>query len=47
MKEPRHLATLVLACLALAAGAADVKQKGNIVTIRPDGGQARVIQLEV
>ena len=47
MKEPRHLATLVLACMALAAGAADVKQKGNIVTIRPDGGQARVIQLEV
>ena len=27
--------------------AADVKTNGNIVTIRPDGGQAKVIQLEV
>ena len=31
----------------LTAQAADVKQQGNIVTIRPDGGQAKVIQLEV
>ena len=27
--------------------AADVKQQGNLITIRPDGGQAKVIQLEV
>ena len=33
--------------LATAVSAADVKQQGNIVTIRPDGGQAKVIQLEV
>ena len=32
---------------ALSAAAADVKTSGNQVTIRPDGGQARVIGLEV
>ena len=32
---------------SLTMNAADVKQNGNIVTIRPDGGQAKVIQLEV
>ena len=47
MKELRHLSTIVLTCFAIAAGAADVKQNGNIVTIWPDNGQARVIQLEV
>ena len=36
----------LLGCF-LAAQAADVKTKGNIVTIRPDRGQAKVVQLEV
>ena len=39
--------TLVSAMLCLSAQAADVKQAGNSVTIRPDGGQAKVIRLEV
>lgn len=33
--------------LPLTMSAADVQTKGNIVTIRPDSGQAKVIQLEV
>ena len=47
MKELKFLVTIALAWIAVAATAADVKQNGNIVTIRPDGGQAKVIQLEV
>ena len=47
MKELKHLTTFVLTSLAIAAAAADVKQNGNILTIRPDNGEARVIQLEV
>ena len=47
MKELKYLATIALAWIATAATAADVKRNGNIVTIRPDGGQAKVIQLEV
>ena len=39
-----NIALLGWACLAQAA---DVKQQGNIVTIRPDSGQAKVIRLEV
>jgi alpha-D-xyloside xylohydrolase len=32
---------------SLSALAASVEKKGNVVTIRPDGGQAKVIRLEV
>ena len=39
--------TLALFAAVSTAQAADVQTKGNIVTIRPDGGQAKVIQLEV
>ena len=39
------MSTLLLGSLTISA--ADVKQNGNIVTIRPDGGQAKVIRLEV
>ena len=47
MKNTKTIvSTLLLAC-ALTAQAADVKTNGNVVTIRPDGGQAKVIQLEV
>jgi alpha-D-xyloside xylohydrolase len=41
------LLTLTLMAACLTAQAADVKKEGNRVTIRPDGGQARVIMLEV
>jgi alpha-D-xyloside xylohydrolase len=37
----------LLAVMALTAQAADVKQQGNLVTICPDGGQAKVVGLEV
>ena len=37
----------LLAVMALTAQAADVKQQGNLVTIYPDGGQAKVVGLEV
>jgi len=47
MKELKYLATIALSWMAMAATAADVKQEGNVVTIRPNGGQAKVIQLEV
>ncbi len=40
------ISALLLGC-TLSANAADVKQLGNTVTISPDGGQAKVIQLEV
>ena len=39
--------TLAMLTAALTVQAADVTTKGNVVTIRPDGGQAKVIQLEV
>ena len=44
-----HNVSLALAMLgfSVAASAADVKQQGNCVTIRPNSGQAKVIQLEV
>ena len=47
MNRTNLCVTLVSAVLCLSAQAADVKKVGNIVTIRPDGGQAKVIQLEV
>ena len=40
------ISALLLGC-TLSANAADLKQLGNTVTISPDGGQAKVIQLEV
>ena len=42
MKELKHLTTFVLTSLAIAAAAADVKQNGSILTVRPDNGEARV-----
>ena len=47
MKDFRLVAFLALTCFALTAAAADVKTQGNIVTIHPDGGQSKVIRLEV
>ena len=47
MKRTNLCVTLMSAVLCLSAQAADVKKVGNIVTIRPNGGQAKVIQLEV
>ena len=47
MKRTNLCVTLMSAVLCLSTQAADVKKVGNIVTIRPDGGQAKVIQLEV
>ena len=47
MIQSKSLVSLCLLCMALTAQAADVKQQGNTVTIRPDGGQAKVIRLEV
>ena len=47
MKRTNLCVTLMSAVLCLSAQAADVKQVGNSVTIRPDGGQAKVIRLEV
>jgi len=43
----RNTISALLTLTALTLCAADVKQQGNIVTIRPDGGQAKVIRLEV
>ena len=47
MKSTKFLASSLLRAGALTAQAADVKTIGNQVTIRPDGGQAKVICLEV
>ena len=47
MKTMKTMLTAGLLGCFLAAQAADVKTKGNIVTIRPDRGQAKVVQLEV
>ena len=47
MKDFRLVAFLALTCFALTAAAADVKTQGNIVTIHPDGGQSKVVRLEV
>ena len=45
--KTRNILLPALLMGSLTMSAADVKQNGNIVTIRPDGGQAKVIQLEV
>jgi alpha-D-xyloside xylohydrolase len=47
MKSTKFLASSLWLAGALMAQAADVKTIGNQVTIRPDGGQAKVICLEV
>ena len=46
MKRLGILVSLFCMC-SLSALAASVEKKGNVVTIRPDGGQAKVIRLEV
>ena len=46
MKRIKTLLAALVGCVTMAQ-AADVKTNGNIVTIRPDSGQAKVIQLEV
>ena len=43
----RLIATVLSMVVLTATWAADVKTEGHIVTIRPDGGEARVVQLEV
>ena len=45
--KKRTLLTFLLFATGIASQAADVKTEGNLVTIRPDGGQAKVIGLEV
>ena len=45
--KKRTLLTFLLFATGIASLAADVKTEGNLVTIRPDGGQAKVIGLEV
>ena len=45
--KTRNLLTATLLLGALTVSAADVKQQGNVVTIRPDSGQAKVMRLEV
>ncbi len=47
MKNLRLLLNAAALAALLPASAADVKQSGNTITIRPDGGQAKVIWLEV
>ena len=47
MKMIKTLMAGVLSMAALALTAAEVQQDGNKVTIKPDGGQAKVICLEV
>ena len=47
MKHIKPFITGVFLCSALIAQAVDVETAGNLVTIRPDGGQAKVVRLEV
>ena len=47
MKTSRILLTLAATAAMTTAMAADVKTNGNIVTVRPDSGQAKIVQLEV
>ncbi len=47
MKMIKMLLSSVWAMTALTVTAAEVQQNGNRVTIKPDGGQAKVICLEV
>ena len=46
MHNSKIYLTAALLLGAMSLQAADVKTMGNKVTIRPDGGQAKVIQLE-
>ena len=46
MKRLKILIFFICA-LSLSAVAATVEKKGHVVTIRPDGGQVKVIRLEV
>ena len=46
MKKKQLLFSVLLTC-SLFGQAAEVAQSGNGVTVRPDGGQARVVRLEV
>ena len=43
----KKILTFLLCTWAMTTQAADVQINGNMVTIRPDGGQAKVIRLEV
>ena len=47
MKLTRLFVSVVLLGLAAVVQAADVKQQGNCVTVIPDGGQAKVVRLQV
>ena len=47
MNNTRTIVSALLLACAMTVLGADVKTNGNVVTIRPDGGQAKVIQLEV
>lgn len=47
MNNKQGLMVTLLLAGTMTMQAADVKQQGNTVTIRPDGGQAKVICLEV
>ena len=47
MNKMKTIVSALLLAWAVTAQAASVKTNGNVVTIRPDGGQAKVIQLEV
>ena len=47
MKLTRLCVSVVLLGLAAVVQAADVKQQGNCVTVIPDGGQAKVVRLQV
>ena len=44
--EKKHLLLFVLAAFSLHAQSAVVERSGNGVTVRPDGGHARVVRLE-
>ena len=47
MKRIKPFIAGVFLCSVLTTQAADIETAGNIVTIRPDGGEAKVIRLEV
>ena len=47
MKRIKPMFAGVFLCSVLTTQAADVEMAGNLVTIRPDGGQAKVVRLEV
>ena len=47
MRLTKLIVSVVLLGCATATQAADVKQQGNCVTVIPDGGQAKVVRLQV